>query len=309
MDTLNKFPKLPNSFKLNPMIKNLQTKLLSLALLFSVSLSAYETAKAQCTPRALPFTENFSGTPFAACTPTIGGWTSTEVPSGAGWWLPNTNYAGGSVPEVEGYGNQANGGVSETIRLKSPPLNTTGAASINLSFKHNLYLTNSAASGSGVITITVEYSADTINWNWAYSAYYNATPSLQSVVAETRNIKITGLSANTTYIRYSISGVLFKVWGWEIDNINVTVGSFTSIASNSLNERIIYHNPSDKTLMIDMADGVHANIMLHDALGNIVYRSAISGRTVIDVGSFAKGVYILRMENEAGSVIKKLMLQ
>jgi hypothetical protein len=287
------------------MIKQLLTKL-SLLVLLTIGFSP--RTRAQCTPRPLPFTENFATTPFAACTPSVGGWTSTSAASGAGWWLPNTNYAGGTSPEVEAYGDQANGGVSETIRLKSPPLNTTGAASINLSFKHNLYLTNSAASGSGTITINVEYSPDSVNWNWAYSEYYNATPSLQSVVMETRNIIISGLT-NTTYIRFNISGVLFKVWGWEIDNINVTVNSSTAIPSLALTDKMIYQNNDDKKLEINIGEGRNCSLMLYDILGNVLYKSEVNGQMVIDISTHHKGIYMLRMENEFGSLTKKFVLE
>jgi hypothetical protein len=287
------------------MVKPLLPKLLLLVALICAGIN--NSANAQCTPRALPFTENFSVTPFAACTPTVGGWTATSAASGAGWWLPNTNWAGGSVPEVEAYGDQANGGQVETIRLKSPPLNTIGAAGILLSFKHNLYLTNSAASGPGLITISVEYSQDSVNWSQAYSNYYYATASLTSVVAETRNININGLATNATYLRFSISGVLFKVWGWEIDNINVSVTSSTSVPATKLNEKMIYHNSSDKTLIIEMTSS-RAELILQDALGNIVYRADVrTGRNVIDVSRFSKGLYIVRVANESGAITKKLV--
>ncbi len=181
----------------------------------------FSQTQAQC-PHTLPFTEDFATSPLGACSGTHGGWTSTTVASGAGWWIPNTNYAGGSSPEAEGYGDQANGGVSETISLKSPSLNTTSIGSVTVSFKQNLYTTNSAASGSGTITVKVETSPDNTNWTQQYSAGFSATPSLQQVLHETRTLTINGLSTNTLWVRFSVSGVLFKVWGWEIDDVSVT---------------------------------------------------------------------------------------
>ncbi len=177
---------------------------------------------AQCTPRNLPFTETFSGTPLAACTPTVGGWTTTSVSSGAGWHIVNTNYAGGTSPEIEAYGNQACGGCNETVRLTSPPMNTNGVSSMTLSFRQRMYTTNSGASGSGIITINIESSTDGNSWTSTYSNTYIATPSLQSVLNETRTINLPSISSNTMYFRWSVSGVLFKLWGWEIDNVSIT---------------------------------------------------------------------------------------
>lgn len=181
----------------------------------------FSQTHAQC-PHTLPFTEDFATSPLGACSGTHGGWTSTTVASGAGWWIPNTNYAGGTAPEAEAYGDQANGGVSETISLKSPSLNTTSIGSVTLSFKQNLYTTNSGASGSGTITVKVETSPDNTNWTQQYSAGFSATPSLQQVLHETRTLTVNGLSANTLWVRFSVSGVLFKVWGWEIDDVSIT---------------------------------------------------------------------------------------
>jgi len=185
-----------------------------------IGIFFFADVQAQC-PHTLPFTENFSTSPFGPCNGANGGWTSTSVASGAGWFLPNTNYAGGAAPEAHAYGDQACAGCNETIRMISPSLNTTGIAAVILSFKHELYLTNSGTSGSGGITISVESSPDNSVWTQRYSASYSATPSLQSVVAETRTVNINGLTGNTLYIRFNVNGVMFKVWGWLIDDVSI----------------------------------------------------------------------------------------
>ena len=136
-------------------------------------LIGFANANAQCTARPIPCTEGFSSTSFNPCTPTVGGWVGNTVASGGGWQIANTNYAGGTQPEVEAYGDQANGGVSETLRLVSPPVKTLGISTAYLSFKHSLYLHNSAASGSGVVTIKVESSPDNSTWTSLYSNTYN----------------------------------------------------------------------------------------------------------------------------------------
>src|ERR1700758_4280711 len=119
-----------------------------------VLVVTFSQLQAQCTARALPYTETFPNSALNACTPTAGGWDTIGAPgSGAGWYISSSNNAGGSIPEVEAYGNQSNGGVSETMHLTSPPVKTLGISSATLSFKHTLGLSSSAASGSNVITI------------------------------------------------------------------------------------------------------------------------------------------------------------
>ena len=222
-------------------------KKIYLAVLFFSFVKGYS----QCSPRILPYNEDFSNNPFGACTPTSGGWHSNTAASGAGWWVPSpsTNYAGGSAPDVEAYGDQSNGGISEAIHLTSPSLNTLGTPSVALSFKHNLYLTSSGASGSNAITISVETSTDSLSWNQVYSASYNATATLTSLVNETRTLALTGLG-DSTYIRFTISGVMFKVYGWEIDDINVTAPATTSVREIKSADITIYPNPAKETLTL-----------------------------------------------------------
>ena len=264
----------------------------------------------QCTPRILPFIEDFSSNPFATCTPTTGGWVGNSVASGAGWWVPNppTNYAGGTAPEVEAYGDQSNGGISETIHLTSPPLNTLGTPSVTLSFKHNLYLTSSGASGSNAFTISVETSTDTLNWNQVYSASYNdVSPTLASLVNETRTLALTGLG-DSTYLRFSISGVMFKVYGWEIDDINVTAPATTSINTIKAADVIIYPNPAKELLTVNLNDAQQNKITVYDVVGKLVFQAETTTTQLnIDTKDFPQGVYLLQIQNESGITTKKII--
>jgi len=280
-------------------------KIKLLCLFVSAVLISFNTTYGQCTSRALPFSETFSGSPFASC-----GWDSTSAASGAGWWIPvpATNYAGGTAPEVEAYGDQANGGISETISLISPALNTTAVSAVTLSFKHNLYLTNSGASGPQTIGISVEYSQDSISWLSPYSNYYSATPSLTSVVMETRTVNISGLAGPKLYIRFSITGVLFKVWGWEIDDVNVTSVA-TVVPALTLNERMVYYDRENGKLLINISGAGHVSAGLCDILGNIVYQTAnLNELQSIDVNALRKGIYFLKMQNATGTLTKKIIL-
>jgi len=263
----------------------------------------------QCTARPIPYTESFSSGVFSTCTPTTGGWSGTTSASQAGWWIPSpiTNYAGGAAPEVEAYGNQANGGVSETISLTSPPINTASITSYTVQFKHNLYLTNSSASGSGSIGLKVETSQDKITWTQQYAASYNATPSLTSVMQETRTLQINGNTNDSIFVRFSITGVLFKVWGWEIDNFGVLSGT-TSVQNLYGRSLTVAPNPFNESLKVNCAANENANILLQDILGNSVYEAQTNqGETVIDTRNLAPGVYLLRVSEKEGFQVHKVV--
>jgi len=189
-----------------------------LCCLFYVSKS-----KAQCSPRPLPFSETFSGVTLnASCS-----WSITSAPSNhGGWSINNTNYAGGSSPEVEAWGNQACGGCVETMSLTlASPLNTTGALMMQVSFRHTVYVHNGASSGSGG-TLRLQTSADGSTWTDRWTKTYTVTTSGSSLVQSTAGSVSTATfnpNSNTTYIRFAITGTLYKVWGWEIDNVTTNL--------------------------------------------------------------------------------------
>lgn len=267
---------------------------------------------AQCTPRPLPFVESFSSSAvFSTCTPTMGGWVSTSAASGADWWVTNppTNYAGGSAPEVEAYGDQANGGVSETIRLTSPPINTNSVTTYTLQFKHNLFLTNSGASGSGVINITVETSQDQLTWTQRHSAQFNATSSLTAVVNETRTLVVSSNTDTTTYIRFSISGVLFKVYGWEIDAVGlISAGGSTGIQNLYSNSLTVAPNPFSNQLQVNCAANENTRISLTDVLGKTVYTEVTNaGLLSIDTRSLPAGIYMLQVAGKDNTTLHKVV--
>ncbi len=263
---------------------------------------------AQCTPRALPYGETFATNPLQACTPTLGGWSGTSATSGAGWWVPSTNYAGAGVPEMEAYGDQANGGVQETISLTSPPINTSSISSYTLSFKHNIYTTNGGASGSGLITIKVEASNNLTNWTQLHTGSYNATASLNSVLLETRTIPVSAGFTDTTYFRWSVTGVLFKLWGWEIDNVIVqgTTGT-TGIQGSNGSDFAVTPNPFSENLKVKVASG-GAQISITDVLGKTVFEKHTSETEIdIDTRSLPAGMYTLRTFGSDGAVSHKII--
>lgn len=63
----------------------------------------------------------------------------------------------------------------------------------------------------------------------------------------------------------------------------------------------LYPNPSDSWLHLDMGNRIltQGEIQIVDLTGRILYRSAVSGSTDIDVSSMAQGVYLLQLFNES----------
>ncbi|MGZ3861762.1 MAG: T9SS type A sorting domain-containing protein [Bacteroidia bacterium] len=275
----------------------------------SLLFIGFINANAQCTARPIPCSEGFSTTSLNPCTPTAGGWDTIGAPStGSGWYIANSNNAGGSPPEIEAYGNQANGGVSQTMRLISPPVKTLGISTATLSFKHTLGLTNSGASGSGVITIKVESSPDKSAWTSLYSTTYNATSSLTYVVTETRTLTLSGLSSDSTFVRFSISGVLFKVNNWDIDNVSFSSPTTSVSLFNPSQELSVYPNPVSGVLTVNNTN--RNSVSLIDVIGKTIYENnAREEKVKIDVSTFPKGIYFLQTHGEEGTTTRKIIVE
>ncbi len=246
----------------------MKNSILTIAMILSVI-----TAIAQCTPRVLPFNENFSGNPFGPCMSNTGGWVVTSAASQAGWDISSTNDAGGTAPEAQAYGNQANGGIPETISLISPPMNITNITAIAVSFKHALWVSDSGASGPQGEVVSLESSSDSINWMTNYNANYNATPTLSMAVQETRVVPISGLTGDSLYLRFSIHGVLFKVNEWVIDDINITGTVFTNVAEMMINNTTnVFPNPvkDNSILRINTSVSGTMKVAIYNSIGQVI---------------------------------------
>ncbi|MBI3520038.1 MAG: T9SS type A sorting domain-containing protein [Bacteroidetes bacterium] len=265
-------------------------------LMFSQNLNA------QCAAVALPYTENFSSVSLGtACS-----WTASSVASGAGWSIDATAYAGGTSPEVQAYGNNACAGCVETVSLTmASPLNTTLVTSLQLSFKHKLYVTNQATSGPGSGTLRLQSSSDGISWTdrWTY-AYTISGSALTSIASGSITAPAFTPTGNNTYIRFAITGVMFKVWGWQLDDVSAIPLITTGLTLEKKEKAIdmLYPNPTQDILNLKLNDSKDITIRISDLLGKQVVDCSSfegSGETQsINVQHLKKGIYFLSIYKE-----------
>ena len=125
------------------------------------------------------------------------------------WSTINTNYAGGTPSEA--YADWRNG--VSTVRLLLPPINTSGENLINLSFKHYF---DDFSSG---MKILVETSTDGDNWT---STGWEKNSGQGNYGPQTINIPIsTNTNSSNTYIAFVLSGDLYQLDDWYIDDVQV----------------------------------------------------------------------------------------
>ncbi|MCB0805658.1 MAG: S8 family serine peptidase [Bacteroidales bacterium] len=136
---------------------------------------------------------------------------SGDIGTSNGFFNKNTSSnAGGSSPEVRFFWINSN----TTRRLYSGPFNTTGISSMDLSFKHMVDDFN----GSGY-TIKVQYSANGVNWydtDWSISptGNINATDVTTTLTSASH-----GVGASNYYVAFTITGNLYNIDYWYIDNV------------------------------------------------------------------------------------------
>jgi PKD repeat protein len=174
---------------------------------YSSGLSA--SATTPCGVYALPLSQNFATNTFPAC------WSKQGTGTGIldNWTMSNTANAGGSAYEIKSTYQSVNPG---TVRLVTPPINTTGLPSLNLSFNHMI-----DSYGTGC-TFRIQSSTNGVTWT-------NEAWSLASTTANVGPATVTTTIQNNvnvpyTYIAFTIEGNLFQYDYWYIDNINVTSG-------------------------------------------------------------------------------------
>ena len=171
---------------------------------YSYSSGVSANAVTFCPPALLPFNEQFSGSSWPSC------WKqsfSGNITSNR-WAVSNSSYAGGSPYEMKAFWLNNTG----TSRLISPPLNTTGVAALELSFRHFM------EDYSGGATLKIQTSSDFINWNDAtwflLSGSGNAGP--ESIV-----LPITQDLGTLTYIAWVIEGDHLGYDNWYIDDVYI----------------------------------------------------------------------------------------
>lgn len=100
---------------------------------------------------------------------------------------------------------------------------------------------------------------------------------------------------------------------------NVFIAKYYCDGGNGVNENkienhlSIYPNPSSGKFTISNSDFLSSNktkISVYDLIGNIVYENSMETESMsLDMSTFSKGVYILKMENGKGIRIEKIIYQ
>ncbi|HPT02785.1 MAG TPA: M6 family metalloprotease domain-containing protein [Bacteroidales bacterium] len=173
------------------------------------------TTTANPTSLTLPVTENFT----ASSMPT--GWTTQNTGTSITerWSISNTANAGGAAYELKCSYQNVNPG---TTRVITPAINTIGVSGIALSFKHMF-----DDYGAGA-TLKIQSSTDKVTWTdeaWSLASTSNSNIGPATVSTTVAN----NLNSATTYVAFVVTGNLYQIDYWYIDNVSLTSGAATTV--------------------------------------------------------------------------------
>ena len=91
--------------------------------------------------------------------------------------------------------------------------------------------------------------------------------------------------------------------------IRLNLGATTGINENSINNLSIYPNPSNGLVNISFDSKENVNITVRDISGKLVHTDLINSNSSIDFSEFGKGIYLLDITNNQGTVTQKVTIQ
>jgi hypothetical protein len=189
-------------------------------------------------------------------------------------------------------------------RLKIKPLNPSCTANFTLiadaTTPHHYFALNQSA-GFAPISYT---------WSWGDGSANSigATPSHTYSTAGNYNICVTiidgsgctSMYCDTSAISRSNSNTIITV---DVVNQIPLTSNLQFFVMNSTSNISIYPNPTNSTLNIKTTTPTH--IKITNMLGGEMLNTKIQTTTTLDISSFAKGIYFVKVGNDVRKVIKE----
>lgn len=178
--------------------------------------------------------------------------------------------------------------------LISAPLDITAVTHPTLAFKHK-----QLQNANGVDELSVWYrTTETESWQ-ELERYPNATNQWEQVVMELPN-------PSATY-QIAFMGVGNNGEGIYVDDVEVGDSSSVGLMESSSVTASVSPNPTTGSVKVETnaADG---EVVVFDLFGRQMKSAALhEGHAELDLGTFAKGVYVVRIASESGMTTIKLV--
>ncbi len=85
--------------------------------------------------------------------------------------------------------------------------------------------------------------------------------------------------------------------------------AFIGLNENSLEGVSVYPNPSQGVITVSNANNTENTIVVYDMVGKVVYSTSANSSTTIDLSSNGTGVYMVKVSNENGSMVERVVIK
>ena len=162
---------------------------------------------------------------------------------------------------------------------------------------HHYFIVNNA---SGILPLHYQ-------WSWGDGTFDTiAYPSHTYSTAGWYNICLTIIDSVGCTNTYCDSSFLQKTSN-AIISVQVIPQGTLGINTNELTQLKVYPNPTSTTLTIETNSNTKQNLEIVNLLGQTMYTYNIYSKATVDVSAFPKGIYLIKLNTDKGTVVKKFV--
>jgi hypothetical protein len=84
----------------------------------------------------------------------------------------------------------------------------------------------------------------------------------------------------------------------------------TSVPVFNTENALVYPNPATESIHVNAAGLGQTKLTLCDIIGNTVYQSQLNNeKSTVNVKDFPRGIYLLHLQGEKGTITKKINIE
>ena len=159
--------------------------------------------------------------------------------------------------------------------------------------------------------VYIQYTSDVTSARWYWgdgSSTIGLTPSHTYATAGKYNICVTTQSSCGDSITYCQNDSIYRMSNSNMIQVNVINGIEGISQISNAKQISIYPNPNNGNFAIETNSATKQTLQLFDVNGKLVLIQTIIGKTNIDAGNLAEGVYNLNITTNDGVINKRLVI-
>ena len=170
-------------------------------------------------------------------------------------------------------------------------------------FITDAYTVNATDITNGYVTLTFNATA-----NLAPGSYYAAVELISN--SNSTNISILN---DERVVQPSLGSVVYVPGDQTFTNgvasaVRMKIG-YAGLNENTLDGVSVYPNPSEGMITVSNENNTDNTVVVYDMVGNVVYTTSANSSTTIDLSSNGTGIYLVKVSNENGSIVERVVIK